>query len=329
MKLIRYFELALIAILLPLMVGCEKDEVVNAIEINALVFKKGSVNVGNSLLLVNRTDTFEYKFEITCVDADIRKVELWQYEGTGVNTKQPLKLRTWEMPADSIGRSFSISSSSMNNSFINNKDMRYSVYVEDVNKNYKSAKVEVYTDISSYSYTANAIYNGNVESTSKTFINLQSGRLFTAGNTISDPEGVDFGFAYLSTVPKGAAARSCLVSFDQYWRTGIYNMFENEANGWTKFRKVAGLTPMRFDALKLTADSLKTFFESAAVLTPPFGLGFDPTGERIASRILANEYYAIQTKNGRYGLLQIVKLNTLTKGSENVQMNVLVTKKTN
>lgn len=329
MKLIKYIELTLIVIVLSLLVSCEKNEIVNSIRINASVFKKGAVGGGNSFLLVNRTDTFEYKFEITCADADIRKVELWQYEGTGVNTKQPLKVRTWEMPADSIGRSFSISSSSMNNSFITNKDMRYSVYVEDVNKNYKSAKVEVYTNISSYSYTTNAIYNGNIESTSKTFINLQSGRLFTAGNTISDPEGIDFGFAYLSTVPKGAAARSCLVSFDQYWRTGIYNMFENEANGWTKFRKVTGFSQARFDALRLTPDSLKTFFENSSVLTPPPGLGFDPMSERIASKILANEYYAIQTKNGRYGLLQIVKLSTLTKGSENVQMNVLITKKMN
>jgi hypothetical protein len=326
MKMIKYIELTVIALLMLLMVGCEK-EAVNTIDINASVFKNGVADDGNSLLLVNRTDTLEFKFEITSTNADIRKVELWQYEGTGINTKQPLKIRTWEVPADSIGRSLIISSATMSNMFIFNKDIRYSVYVEDVNKNFSSAKVEVYTDISSYSYIANAIYNGNVESTSKTFVNLQSGRLFTAGNTISDPEGIDFGFAFLGTVPKGAAARACLVSFDQYWRTGIYNMFENQANAWTKFRKVTGMTAGRFVDIHLTNDSLRTIFENATVLAPPDGLGFDPLEERIASRIFANDYYAIQTKNGRFGLLQIIKLSTLTKGSENMQLNVLISKK--
>ena len=294
-------------------------------------YVRGTVNLlgdyakDNHSITMTRKDVAVYRFDIQARGSDLRKIELWQYKGTGINAQQPLKLNTWEYPAVILGRDFTIDSSTLGSDMVDGQDVQYSVYAEDMDGNYTSLRLQVFVDIFAYSLTGEALYTGSTDATSRTFLNLQSGRRLVAANTISDPEGIDLGFAWLGSSPAANPAQACLVSFDQYWKTGIYNMFANEKNGWVKFRKVT-MTGAEFGNIALTASNLKTLYDNATVIVPPDKSGFEQADERIAPNLAVGDVLALTTRNGRYGLIRITNVNSANKGSENVQMSILITK---
>ena len=277
-------------------------------------------------LTMTRRDVAIYRFDMQARGSDLRKVELWQYVGTGITAKEPVKLYTWEYPVTVLGRTFTIDSSTLGADVVSGEDVQYSVYVEDMEGNFTSFRLQIFVDVFAYSLTSEALYTGSADATSRTFLNLQSGRRFVAGNTIADPAGMDLGFAWLGSLPVAAPAEACLVSFDQYWKTGIYNMFANEKNGWVKFRKT-NMLPAQFGDVSLSACDLKTIYDDASVIVPPAGLGFVQVDARIAPNLAVGDVLALTTRNERYGLILITNIDTANKGSENVQMSLLITSK--
>lgn len=316
-------------ILLPLvllcMMSCEKSED-NSPIIHGTVNRLGEFVKDQHTLMVTRKDTVVYRFDIMCPAAPIKKIELWQYVGTGINANQPIKLKTWDASTDKLDNVFTVNSSSLGQDFATNKDVQYSVYVEDMNHNYSSERLQIFVDVFSFSLTGSALYTGKTDATSKTFLNLESGRQFVIGNTISDPSGIDLGFAYLNNYPAEHPADACLVSFDQYWKTGIYNMFANEKNGRVYFRKMASMTEEEFEDIAITAADLHAFYEEAEIMDPPAGLNFKVEEEGIAANMQEDDIYAIKTRDGRYGMIRILKIDASSKGNENVQLSVKISK---
>ena len=136
---------------------------------------------------------------------------------------------------------------------------------------------------------------------------------------------MDIGFAWLGSIHDSNPAMACLVSFDEYWKTGIYNMFSNEKNGWVKFRKTS-MSPAQFGDISLTASDLRRIYQNGMDIVPPAGLGFDQMDERIAPNLAVGDMLTLTTRNGRYGLIHIIGIDSANKGNENVQMSILITK---
>lgn len=298
----------------------------NRPDIIASVNKLGEYIEGQTLLNVERTDVAVFRFDIASNGAAIKKIELWKYTGYGVNATQPQLVKKWEEPADHIGNQFLVSSSVIGQEVAVNTDVQYSVYVEDMNGNYASERVQIFVDLTRYDLVENSLYTGNVAATSKTFLNLQSGRTLPVGQTIADPSGVDLGFAWMPENPDENPANACLVSFNQYWRTGIYNMLGDENNGSVKFRKAPDMTEEEFDDLSINRASLVSIYEKSTIMDPPEGSGFLKEDEAIAANVKVGDVFSVKTKDGRYGLFRVLSIDT-RKDNENIQLSILISKR--
>lgn len=114
------------------------------------------------------------------------------------------------------------------------EDCSYSVYVEDVNRNFSSARVNLYLDVTKYNVE---LTDGMPAATSKTFLCLETGRTFYVANIANDPKGIDLGFTYY----EGNDNKACLVSLDEYYKTGNYAMVVNDLNPEVIFKDATDL----------------------------------------------------------------------------------------
>lgn len=299
-------------LLLILMVGCKTEENENLIQITASIGKKGQpVDAVDRLYQLG--DTLVYKFEVTSPNG-IEKIEFSNYTGVGVNRKAPTLLKKYQ---SIVGLTWIYVDTIENIQ----DDIRYSIYIEDNNKNFKSAQINALLDITRY--LDNPIYpypspliilkDGLSNGTSKTFLNIESGRTFYLSNIEGDPTGIDLGFAYLEN---NLNIKACLVSFDEYWRTGNYPQILNSLNNSIIFRKSTDATSDFGIKDKIrNAENLKQLFEQS---------GSFPTNalfpeDKIAPNLANNNIIAFKTNDNRYGAIQIFKINRKSESPMNTQ----------
>ena len=304
MKLNKTIVLILLPAVLAL-AGCKKELIDNPITITAVIAKQGQP-LDDSQKQFQLGDTVVYMFQVSSPNG-ISKIEFSNYEGVGENRKAPVVLSkvenlsgtTWTL-ADTIKG-------------IQN-DIRFSVYVEDLNRQYQTKQINAYLDVTRY--LAETLYDGLANGTSKTFVNVESGRTFFIANTIGDPAGIDFGFAYLESQSQVLA---CLVSFDAYWYTGNYSMVANSLNPSVTFKKsiAATITSTTWikDKVKKASD-LKTFYDAATAYPTVLPLFPD---EKVALNIKARDVIAFKTADGRYGLIQVTAVDAKSGTAANTQ----------
>ena len=285
--------------------GCEKEAEDNLIVINAGIGKTGQT-LDESEKLFQLGDTVVYKFEVTSPNG-IAKIEFSNFEGLGVNQKAPVVLSKIENIA---GTTWTMVDTIKN---IQN-DVRYSVYVEDMNRQYQTKKINAYLDVSRF--LTGTLYDGLSNGTSKTFLNVESGRTFFVANTISDPAGIDMGFAYLENQTEVLA---CLVSFDEYWNTGNYASVANNLNQPVQFKKsspaTSGTSAWIAAQVKNSSDT-KALFDAA--ISYPSGPGLFPDG-KVALNLKAKDVVAFKTADGRYGVIQVILIDPKNGSALNTQ----------
>lgn len=294
-------------ILLPVFgwIGCSEVAVDNPIVITASIAKKGQV-LDNAPKQFQLGDTIVYKFEVSSPNG-ISKIEFSNFSGVGVNQKAPVVLSKVE---NVIGTTWTLVDTIKNIQ----EDVRYSVYVQDLNRQYKSVQINAYLDVTRY--LAQTLYDGLANGTSKTFLNVESGRTFYIANTIGDPVGIDIGFTYMENKSNVLAA---LVSFDAYWYTGNYATVANGLNQPVTFRKSTAATTTSTtwikDKVKKSAD-LKTLYDAATPYASVLPLLPD---EKVAVNIKSKDAIAFKTIDGRYGLIQVILVDAKSGSAANTQ----------
>jgi len=301
MNKIRFF-----LILLPVFgwIGCSEVAVDNPIVITAGIAKKGQV-LDNTEKRFQLGDTIVYKFEVTSPNG-ISKIEFSNFQGVGINQQAPVILSKVE---GLNGTTWTLVDTIKNIQ----DDIRYSIYVEDNNRQYKTQQINAYMDVSRF--MAIVLYDGLINGTSKTFINLESGRTFFVANTINDPAAMDFGFAYLEAQSQVLA---CFVSFDDYWYTGNYPSVINNLNRPILFKKWGTATTVNTwikANVKNSAD-LKAKYDAA--VNYPSVAPLLPDG-KVALNIKAKDVISFKTADGRYGLIQVTYVNPRSGSTANNQ----------
>jgi len=302
----RYIKTCTAAfLLLVVMVGCTTDENVNLIQITASIGIKGQP-FDTEERLYQQGDTLVYKFEVTSPNG-IEKIEFSNYTGVGANKAAPVVLNKIE---NLEGTTWTLMDTIVNIQ----EDVRYSVYVQDKNRNYKSHQVNAFLDISRY--LSISLFDGLSNGTSKTFINTESGRTFYIANTIGDPTAMDFGFAFMENKSNVLA---CLVSFDNYWMTGAYPSIVNNLNRPMQFKKSIQANINNVSVIKSrvkNAADLKTIFEQATFFNSVLPLLPD---EKCAYNIKSRDVIAFKTFDGRYGLMQVTLVDAKSNSTANTQ----------
>lgn len=302
----KYIKICTAAFLLLItMVSCTTEENVNAIQITASIGIKGQP-FDTEERLYKLGDTLVYKFEVTSPNG-IEKIEFSNYTGVGVNKAAPVVLSKIE---NLEGTTWTLIDTIVDIQ----DDVRYSVYVQDKKRNFESHQVNAFLDISRY--FSISLFDGLSNGTSKTFINTESGRTFYIANTIGDPEGMDFGFAFMENKTNILA---CLVSFDNYWMTGAYPSIVNNLNRPMQFKKsiqanVNNASVIR-SRVKNAAD-LKSIFEQATFFESVLPLLPD---EKSAYNIKTRDVIAFKTFDGRYGLMQVTLVDPKSNSTANTQ----------
>lgn len=299
-------KIKLFLILLPVFswIGCSEVAVENPIVITAGIAKVGQM-LDNSEKRFQLGDTIVYTFEVTSPNG-ISKIEFSNFQGVGINQQAPVILSKEE---NLIGTTWTLVDTIKNIQ----DDIRYSIYVEDNYRQFKTQQINAYLDVSRF--MAIVLYDGLINGTSKTFINLESGRTFFVANTISDPTAIDFGFAYLETQSQILA---CFVSFDEYWNTGNYPSLVNNLNQPITFKKWGTATTVNTwikANVKNSAD-LKTMYHAA--VDYPSVTPILPDG-KAALNIKAKDVISFKTSDGRYGLIQATYVNPRSGSSANNQ----------
>jgi len=295
-------------ILLPLLcafAGCTKDLDDNPIIITSGIGKiRGPIDNTEKQFQIG--DTIVYRFEVNSPNG-ISKIEFSSFEGVGVNQKAPVVLSKVENLSGTTWTLIDTIEDIQN-------DIRFSVYAEDMNREYKTEKINAYLDISRF--FAETLYDGLSNGTSKTFLNVESGRTFFIANTISDPAGIDMGFAYLENKSEVLA---CLVSFDEYWNTGNYASVTNTLNQPVIFKKsnpaTSGTVSWLRDNVKTSSD-IKAIFEAATDF--PSLPELFPDG-KAALNLKARDVVAFKTSDNRYGVIQVILVDGKSGSALNTQ----------
>lgn len=285
--------------------GCEEESEDNLIVIQASMGKIGQALDDNEKMY-QIGDTIVYRFEVNSPDG-IAKIEFSNFEGLGVNQKAPVVLSKIENIA---GTTWTLVDTIVNIQ----TDVRFSVYVQDLKRQYQTKKINAYLDVSRF--LTETLYDGLANGTSKTFLNVESGRTFFVANTLADPSGIDMGFAYLENRTDVLA---CLVSFDEYWNTGNYASIVNNLNQPVEFRKSTPTTATTSawikERVKNSADT-KAMFEAA---TPyPSVPGLFPDG-KVALNLKAKDVVTFKTADGRYGVIQVTLIDPKSGSPLNTQ----------
>lgn len=268
----------------------------------------------NEIMVPMGTDVV-YKFELSST-SDIKTIELWSRKGIGVNAEAPKKQKSWSYLSSELGKKFVVTDTIQSLS----EDEQYSVYVQDSNDNFSTDLVSCFLDVTLYEQT---LTDGASSGNTKTFMNFESGRSLFIANTISDPAGVDIGFSYM----ENSDYQACLVSFDEYYKTGNYAMVKNNLNAAVTFKDATGLVSSdELGTIAESATALKNLFDSATDY--PSILDFS-TG-KIASAIQEGDVVSFQTQDNRYGLMHVKEIDRKGESISNNQtitLEVIIMKK--
>ena len=287
------------------LVGCDDNDPEGP-EISATTFVAGS-EPGTAELRVPEGAEVVYRFDIKSA-APISKIEVWYRPGLGANMEAPMEEKTIELYGE-------VSEYVVSDTLTLDEDCSYSVYVEDVNRNFSSARVNLYLDVTKYNV-------GMPAATSKTFLCLETGRTFYVANIANDPKGIDLGFTYY----EGNDNKACLVSLDEYYKTGNYAMVVNDLNPEVIFKDATDLVTKEsvFDEVDKASD-LKDIFDQAK----DYPTVLDYTAGKIAPALEEEDMIAFRTEDGRYGVMKVKEIdrkNEDTSNNQTISLDVVVEK---
>lgn len=288
------------------LVGCDDNDPEGP-EISATTFVAGS-EPGTAELRVPEGAEVVYRFDIKSA-APISKIEVWYRPGLGANMEAPMEEQTIELYGE-------VSEYVVSDTLTLDEDCSYSVYVEDVNRNFSSARVNLYLDVTKYNVE---LTDGMPAATSKTFLCLETGRTFYVANIANDPKGIDLGFTYY----EGNDNKACLVSLDEYYKTGNYAMVVNDLNPEVIFKDPAA-TESVFDQVN-KASELKDIFDRAK----DYPTVLDYTAGKIAPALEEEDMIAFRTEDGRYGLMKVKEIdrkNEDVSNNQTISLDVVVEK---
>ena len=290
------------------LVGCDDNDPEGP-EISATTFVAGS-EPGTAELRVPEGAEVVYRFDIKSA-APISKIEVWYRPGLGANMEAPMEEKTIELYGE-------VSEYVVSDTLTLDEDCSYSVYVEDVNRNFSSARVNLYLDVTKYNVE---LTDGMPAATSKTFLCLETGRTFYVANIANDPKGIDLGFTYY----EGNDNKACLVSLDEYYKTGNYAMVVNDLNPEVIFKDATDLvTKSVFDKVDKASD-LKDIFDQAK----DYPTVLDYTAGKIAPALEEEDMIAFRTEDGRYGVMKVKEIdrkNEDTSNNQTISLDVVVEK---
>ena len=287
------------------LVGCDDNDPEGP-EISATTFVAGS-EPGTAELRVPEGAEVVYRFDIKSA-APISKIEVWYRPGLGANMEAPMEEKTIELYGE-------VSEYVVSDTLTLDEDCSYSVYVEDVNRNFSSARVNLYLDVTKYNVE---LTDGMPAATSKTFLCLETGRTFYVANIANDPKGIDLGFTYY----EGNDNKACLVSLDEYYKTGNYAMVVNDLNPEVIFKDATDL--VMFDEVDKASD-LKDIFDQAK----DYPTVLDYTAGKIAPALEEEDMIAFRTEDGRYGVMKVKEIdrkNEDTSNNQTISLDVVVEK---
>ena len=286
------------------LVGCDDNDPEGP-EISATTFVAGS-EPGTAELRVPEGAEVVYRFDIKSA-APISKIEVWYRPGLGANMEAPMEEKTIELYGE-------VSEYVVSDTLTLDEDCSYSVYVEDVNRNFSSARVNLYLDVTKYNVE---LTDGMPAATSKTFLCLETGRTFYVANIANDPKGIDLGFTYY----EGNDNKACLVSLDEYYKTGNYAMVVNDLNPEVIFKDATDLVTKEVDK----ASDLKDIFDQAK----DYPTVLDYTAGKIAPALEEEDMIAFRTEDGRYGVMKVKEIdrkNEDTSNNQTISLDVVVEK---
>lgn len=289
------------------LVGCDDNDPEGP-EISATTFVAGS-EPGTAELRVPEGAEVVYRFDIKSA-APISKIEVWYRPGLGANMEAPMEEQTIELYGE-------VSEYVVSDTLTLDEDCSYSVYVEDVNRNFSSARVNLYLDVTKYNVE---LTDGMPAATSKTFLCLETGRTFYVANIANDPKGIDLGFTYY----EGNDNKACLVSLDEYYKTGNYAMVVNDLNPEVIFKDATDLVTSVFDQVNKASD-LKDIFDQAK----DYPTVLDYTAGKIAPALEEEDMIAFRTEDGRYGLMKVKEIdrkNEDVSNNQTISLDVVVEK---
>ena len=289
------------------LVGCDDNDPEGP-EISATTFVAGS-EPGTAELRVPEGAEVVYRFDIKSA-APISKIEVWYRPGLGANMEAPMEEQTIELYGE-------VSEYVVSDTLTLDEDCSYSVYVEDVNRNFSSARVNLYLDVTKYNVE---LTDGMPAATSKTFLCLETGRTFYVANIANDPKGIDLGFTYYE------GNKACLVSLDEYYKTGNYAMVVNDLNPEVIFKDATDLVTKEsvFDQVNKASD-LKDIFDQAK----DYPTVLDYTAGKIAPALEEEDMIAFRTEDGRYGLMKVKEIdrkNEDVSNNQTISLDVVVEK---
>lgn len=287
------------------LVGCDDNDPEGP-EISATTFVAGS-EPGTAELRVPEGAEVVYRFDIKSA-APISKIEVWYRPGLGANMEAPMEEKTIELYGE-------VSEYVVSDTLTLDEDCSYSVYVEDVNRNFSSARVNLYLDVTKYNVE---LTDGMPAATSKTFLCLETGRTFYVANIANDPKGIDLGFTYY----EGNDNKACLVSLDEYYKTGNYAMVVNDLNPEVIFKDATDL--VTFDEVDKASD-LKDIFDRAK----DYPTVLDYTAGKIAPALEEEDMIAFRTEDGRYGVMKVKEIdrkNEDVSNNQTISLDVVVEK---
>jgi hypothetical protein len=292
--------------------GCS-DDGDDAPLISPLTYELGSDGDMEQIMVPVGTDV-AYKFSVKA-SAGLKKVELWSKEGLGINAEESKILRTWNTADFINGFLLEVSDTIDSLSY----DVQYSVYVQDLDDHYATAKVNCFLDVMRYTQT---LTDGATAATSATFLNLESGRSFFIANTIGDPAGMNMGFTYM----ENTSYQACLVAFDEYYKTGNYAMVVNDLNPTMTFRNASGIVTVdEFENEVIVASDLKSIYDSSIEYASILNF----TAGKIVSALEEDDIIAFQAEDGRYGILKVNEIDSKDESIANnqtISLDVIVTK---
>ena len=291
------------------LVGCDDNDPEGP-EISATTFVAGS-EPGTAELRVPEGAEVVYRFDIKSA-APISKIEVWYRPGLGANMEAPMEEKTIELYGE-------VSEYDVSDTLTLDEDCSYSVYVEDVNRNFSSARVNLYLDVTKYNVE---LTDGMPAATSKTFLCLETGRTFYVANIANDPKGIDLGFTYY----EGNDNKACLVSLDEYYKTGNYAMVVNDLNPEVIFKDATDLVTKEsvFDEVDKASD-LKDIFDRAK----DYPTVLDYTAGKIAPALEEEDMIAFRTEDGRYGVMKVKEIdrkNEDVSNNQTISLDVVVEK---
>lgn len=288
------------------LVGCDDNDPEGP-EISATTFVAGS-EPGTAELRVPEGAEVVYRFDIKSA-APISKIEVWYRPGLGANMEAPMEEKTIELYGE-------VSEYVVSDTLTLDEDCSYSVYVEDVNRNFSSARVNLYLDVTKYNVE---LTDGMPAATSKTFLCLETGRTFYVANIANDPKGIDLGFTYY----EGNDNKACLVSLDEYYKTGNYAMVVNDLNPEVIFKDATDKESV-FDEVDKASD-LKDIFDRAK----DYPTVLDYTAGKIAPALEEEDMIAFRTEDGRYGVMKVKEIdrkNEDVSNNQTISLDVVVEK---